>query len=121
MRRIYEIVRAGFGYLHEIFHYLPALVFGMNPSLKRNEVVFDWDENRKFANVFVISGPILVGALGLAITVLFWVIRANTSVDHWNYGSFVLLFGAWLLSCSADIEDLIDVIKFGHKTKRMEE
>ena len=114
-------MRACFGYLHEIFHYLPALAFGMNPSLKYNEVSFDWNEDRKLANIVVISGPILVGILGLVVTVLFWSFHDNTVSDHWSYGSFVLLAGAWLFTCSADIEDLIDVIRFGHKKKRMEE
>ena len=107
------------GYVHEVFHYLPAWIFGLSPEMHKNYMTYDWDDKNKFRNIFVISGPIIVGVAGLSIAVCLWATRAETALDSWNYGSWVMLSVAWMITCLNDFYDLFDVLRYGTKTKRI--
>lgn len=106
--------------LHELLHYIPALIFGKSPKLARNWLSVESRWIGFWRDTIVLICPALVGIIA---TVLAWQWQSPHMLDPGAPGAFarwyVGCWFAWFGLLVGDIADLLRAIFGGKEDKKI--
>jgi len=101
-----------FGYLHEVFHYIPARMFGIWAELHKTYVLHDSDIP-SWKHIVITLCPAFVDSILVVLCVLGWVKNAKTPADHRIWAGWFLISVSWLGTCLGDFRDFVYFCRFG--------
>ncbi len=91
-------------YGHEIWHYLPARLFGAQARMEPTRTYYE-GELDDWQVLVIITGPILVGLVGAALTAIFW------PANPWTRAKLAVFWAGWFLAARDDFRHAVLEIK----------
>ena len=101
MEQFLEYLKSPLDFAHELFHYIPAKLMGLNPTLKRKTAARD--DGGQLKNLIVILAPMAVGILGLILTVLFRDQFASARPYRFIWLGILIFWIRWVMLSAIDV------------------
>lgn len=109
--------------MHEIWHFIPAWLFGCSPKLSYWYVIFDWDEKKPVEMIIILLTPLIACISFLIWLIYTWIKSASAFIwfDHFAMFVYIIVALGMIYGCKYDIQDIIEFLKTGNVNDRMED
>jgi hypothetical protein len=101
MKQFLEYLNFPLDFAHELFHYIPAKLMGLNPTLKQKTTARD--DGGQVKNLIVILTPLAVGLLGLVITLLLKEQFASVRLYRFIWLGILIFWIRWVMLSAIDV------------------
>jgi hypothetical protein len=106
-----------FGYVHEIFHYLPAKAFGLKATISPTYVSYRPAPDKLWKHVVITAAP-MVAFIPLLILAWLDLTKNYTGWRDLTRWLNLLIAIGWLGTCWTDFKELIEMLSEGSPNRK---